>query len=100
MAILLNLVKSIIMQIQSHFLGKSMYITNIIGDSMLPWRTPDYSPLPMFVLTLLLLGLYVPFIAICRYASSMHSAIAIHSFSLGTLSKAFSRSRKKTMKRG
>ena len=72
---------------------KSMYITNSIGDSMLPWRTPDsavnHSPLPMFVLTMLLLVLYVLFIAICRSAGTLYSAIAIHSLSLGNLSKAF-----------
>ena len=40
-----------------------MYIANNIGDNVLPWRTPDsvvnHSPLPMFVLTLVLLVLYV-----------------------------------------
>ena len=43
----------------TYLITKSMYISNNLGDSMLPWRTPDsvvnHSPLPMFVLTLFLL---------------------------------------------
>ena len=57
-AVYISKCKVFVRVVLMHF-PKTMYITNNIGDSMLPWRRPDsvvnQCPLPMCVLTLLLL---------------------------------------------
>ena len=65
-----------------------MYITK---NKTLIWRTPDsvvnHSPLPMLVLTILLLVIYAIFIVICRKRGTFHSISTVHSLSVCTRSK-------------